>query len=209
MKILKDFSRMEIKQIAEEYANEPVSQSYFTKKYNISRSTFYDILNKAVIEHIVSYDTVINMKNRAILNVENKFEKTIGTSKILLHYGRIISKRDSFIFSKNKRVKILRDFANRDPKISKTKFCEINFIDTKLLDKMIIQAIAYNEISEKTYKKIKYNSISNSKPDNRNSTLVLFSVLEELKNRPLPKSQININVLYIDICRKVKAASSN
>ncbi len=209
MRVLKDFSRIEIKQIAEEYANEPVSHSYFSKKYNISRSTFYNILNKSIIEHIVSYDTAIKMKNRAISNTENKLKTNIGASKISLHYDRIISKRDSFIFSKNTRVKIIRNFANRDPQISKTEFCKINVIDNKLLDKMIIQAIVYNEISKKLYKKIKNNSIYMLKSNNKDSVLVLFSVLEELRNKPQPKPHININELYIEVCKRVKAANSN
>ena len=45
-KTARNFSRGQVKKLAEEYANTPIpySAEYFTREYGISESTFYNLL---------------------------------------------------------------------------------------------------------------------------------------------------------------------
>ena len=69
-KTARDFSRRQVKKLAEEYANTPIQYSadYFTIEYEISTSTFYNLLEKAVYENIVSDETVKLMEAKAMSN---------------------------------------------------------------------------------------------------------------------------------------------
>ena len=60
---VKDFSRAQLYKIAFRYATSEhdFSHSYFENECKISKSTFYNILQKAVVENIVSDNIVEKM----------------------------------------------------------------------------------------------------------------------------------------------------
>ena len=78
----RDFSRRLIAKIAIIYAGTDASYSaeYFSREYEISETTFYTLLRKAVIENIVSTDVVNAMKNKAecavkfALNIKKRYD---------------------------------------------------------------------------------------------------------------------------------------
>lgn len=199
MKKLKDISKKEIREIAEYYASSEVSRSYFIKKYNISSSTFYKILDKAVIEHIVSEKIANMMMNRAITNTKEKLKNDIGVNRSYLHYNDLLEKRRSFIFSKKIRIELLKEFSQKDSRESKSEFCNNHFFDIELLDKILIFSTINNEIPKKVYTRIKDNSFAST--FNNEATTIFFNILEKFRNNNDNLSDIyhNVHKLYINI----------
>ena len=70
MRALKDLTRKEIRTIAKQYSRTDVllSAKYFSKQFDISTGTFYNVLEKAVIEHIVTLDEAKLINNKAAIN---------------------------------------------------------------------------------------------------------------------------------------------
>lgn len=193
---LKSFSRQEIKDIAEEYARNDVSRSHFSEKYFISETTFYNMLDKAIIEHIVSFDMALRMKKRAISNKKKRLNTTSkGVKSTENHYLMLFEKRKQFLFTKKERIKILTEFANRDLKESKLAFCKAKLFDLELLEKLLIKSIVYDELPKKVYSKILDNSLISG--INNSRIFEFFKILELKKNEVKSGKQVNIHSLYL------------
>lgn len=180
MKKIKDFNKKQIKEIALFYAKNPVTRSYFIKKYNISASTFYLILKKAIIEHIVDNDTCRGIEKRALKNIK-EHEETQNIDNHILYYDKIFLERQSYIGTKKYRYSLMKDFINRDMRISKKDFCKEKFIDIELLDKIIVHCILKSEISDRLYEKLKSNTLI-SCSYNQN-TIMFFYRLDTLRKK--------------------------
>ena len=100
----------------------------------------------------------------------------------------------------------MKDFAYRDLSISKEEFCDLNVIRVKLLDKILIQSVIYDEISKKLYKKIQSNSLNTS---SNYSSFILFMLLEEFRCRANSGESLNINDVYNSIFNTIKKYISN
>lgn len=194
MNRLKSFSRLEIKKIAEEYANSCYTRSYFCEKYNISPSTFYNILDKAIVEHIVSFNTAINMKKRAIANKRERLKSNKGIKSTTEHYNKLLESRNNFIFNKMVRLSILKEFSERDIRESKTEFCINHVFDIELLEKIFIFSIIHNELPNKIYLKIKENSLIAI--SDTNSVNNFFNLLEKLKEEVMSGKTFEVHELY-------------
>lgn len=193
---IKSFTRQEIKDIAEEYARNDVSRSYFSEKYFISETTFYNMLDKAIIEHIVSFDMALRMKKRAISNKKKRLNTTSkGIKSTENHYHTLFEKRKAFLFTKKERVRILTEFANRNLKESKVAFCEANIFDLELLEKLLIKSIVYDELPKKVYSKILDNSLISGIDNSR--VFEFFKILELKKNEVKSGKQVNIHYTYL------------
>lgn len=200
MNELNSFSRQEIKEIAEEYARNDVSRSHFCEKYFISETTFYNMLDKAIIEHFVSFDIALRMKKRAIENRRKRLnDNSKGVKSTENHYHELFEKRKYFLFSKKRRIRILIDFANRDLKESKAAFCEANTFDLELLEKVLIKSIVYDELPKKVYSKILNNSLLSGLNNAR--VLEFFKILELKKNEVKSGKEIDIHYTYLDMYR--------
>lgn len=197
MNKLNSFSREEIRNIAIEYSSSNMTRSDFCNKYFISSTTFYNMLDKAIIEHIVSYNTALKMQTKALYNKRLRLGSGKGTEQTKLHYERLFEKRRNFIFTKTERTKILKEFSKRDLIKSKSDFCEEHLFDIDLLEKMLIFSVVYNEIPKKVYNAIKENSlISINNPDIVNR---FFDLLENLKE----DVQTEKNFTPYELCKKV------
>lgn len=190
MRNLKDFSRKQINKIAKDYANFPVTRTFFVELYDISQSTFYSILQKAIIEHIVDIDTVYKIRERAISNMSKKREK-VNTNMVYLHYENLLEKRNNFVFCKKERKRIITEFANRDKRIPKKYFCKEQCISIELLDKVLITGICYNEIPKKLYTKIKNDSLIYN--NNSKSVLNFFEKIENIRDSINNGKKVDIN----------------
>ena len=194
MNKLNVFSKYEIRDIAKEYANSCMSRSDFCEKYFISSTTFYNILDKAIVEHMVSYETAIKMQNKALYNKSVRLKSKKGAQTTKQHYTNLLEKRRNFIFTKSERFKILKEFSKRDLRESKAAFCEAHFFDIELLEKILIFSIVYGELPKKTYSKIKENSLmSFSNSDEVNN---FFNLLEKLKSDVKSGKTFGVHELY-------------
>jgi len=179
MKRLKDFSRAQIKKIATEYArSEPAcNHSYFEREYEISDSTFYNLLNKAIIESIVDEEIARQIGEKASRNSTVKAGKYAGVrSKI--HNEHLLLKRKNFRFPKKEAKEIVIKYS--ESSLSKEKFCEKNCITKKLFDNAMIRAITQNWITNKCYKRLKSKAIKNH--DDSPEVYELFQKLDEMRN---------------------------
>lgn len=199
MRNLKDFSRKQINKIAKDYANFPVTRTFFVELYDISQSTFYSILQKAIIEHIVDIDTVYKIRERAISNMSKKREK-VNTNMVYLHYENLLEKRNNFVFCKKERKRIITEFANRDKRIPKKYFCKEQCISIELLDKVLITGICYNEIPKKLYTKIKNDSLIYN--NNSKSVLNFFEKIENIRDSINNGKKVDINEIYTFFIQK-------
>lgn len=93
------------------------AKAYFTRKYNITSSCFYWLLDRSVVRNLVPDEIVDKMRKKAVTNSniisrENANKNTIASD---VHYARLIQERKWFIF--------LQDFSEED-KIKITTFFE-------------------------------------------------------------------------------------
>lgn len=179
MKRLKDFSRAQIKKIATEYAiSEPAcDHSYFEREYEISNSTFYNLLDKAIIESIVDERIAWKIGQKACANSSAKAGGNAGIrSKI--HNANLMEKRRTFKFSKREAKKVATEYA--ESLLGKEAFCKKNCITKKLFDNALVRAIAQNWIDDKTYEAIKSKAFKNN--GHSSETCELFRKLDAMRN---------------------------
>jgi len=179
MKRLTDFSRAQIEKIATEYAmSEPAyDHSPFELAYDISKSTFYNLLDKAIIESIVGEGIARKIGQKASMNSSVKAGRNAGIrSKI--HNANLMKKRETFTFSKVEAKKVATKYAKSS--LNKEAFCKSNCITKKLFDNALVRAIAECWIDDKTYEAIKSKALRNN--GNSSSTCELFRKLDEMRN---------------------------
>lgn len=160
-KTARAFTRGQIYDIATQYANssQEYSRSYFSMQYNISYSTFYKLLERAVVENIVDESIVRKMATKA----ENNALKKAGEGarkRSENHYKYLLLKRKAFMLPKEDTKSMAITYASSP--LVKKDFCKSNFIDTKLFDKMLCKAIIENWITDEVVSKIKDKAIQNN-----------------------------------------------
>lgn len=180
MKRLKDFSRSQIKKVATEYATSDLAcnHSYFEREYDISDSTFYNLLDKAIIESIVDEDIARKIGNKAAANASTKAGESAGI-RSKLHNSHLMMKRKNFKFSKVEAKKMAIKYAKSS--LSKEAFCKSNCITKKLFDDALVRAIAECWIDDKTYEEIKSKALQNN--GNSSSACELFKKLDAMRNK--------------------------
>jgi hypothetical protein len=154
----RDFSRRMIYKIAAEYAatSGDYSYRYFCKEYSISKSTFYKILEKAIIESIVPISIANNMANKAKYNSEQKAGKG-GRGRSHNHYEYLKKKRATYMLPKSKAIEFVVKYARCD--IPKEKFAEKYYIEKGLLNRTILKAIIENWVSDGVVKDLREKSL--------------------------------------------------
>ena len=148
---LKDFSRREIKEIAEEYANTPYKKSceHFMEEYNISESTFYNVLHKAVVESIVSTTFARMIQNKAAANSErhggiNAKKRTFNA------YEHLINKRTGFRFKVAEGKKLVLKYIYSEATIE--VFACDNCVNLLLLKRALRDAVVFSWITNNQVK---------------------------------------------------------
>lgn len=179
MKRLKDFSRQQISSIAIEYASTPLMQShlYYEKKYGISKATFYNILEKAIIESIVNEEIAKNIAKKAEKNSYKKAGK-FAAARTKHHQEKLLLQRKEFKFSRKNAKKIAISYSKT--RINKEEFCKANLIPTKLFDDALFEAIVQNLIDDKCYERIKNKALQNH--SNSSNACEFFIKLDKMRN---------------------------
>lgn len=144
----RDFSRSQIKHIAEQYANSPLQYSaeYFSVEYRISKNTFYTLLDKAVVESIVDLKTVDYMQRKASGN-SSGHAGIPAAVRSLKHYEHLKMKRNVYLPSRVEATRITTDFAKSNLAMYayKKKFCFAK--DSDLLERIIKFSVANKNVS--------------------------------------------------------------
>lgn len=141
-KTARDFSRVQIKRIAEQYASTALDYSaeYFAREYKISENTFYTLLEKAVVESIVDLKTVDYMERKASGNSAGH-AGAAGSIRSLNHYRHLKKKRKIYLPSNKECARISTEFAKSDLAMSQysKKMCIAS--DSDLLKRIIYHSI--------------------------------------------------------------------
>ncbi len=150
MKRIKDFSKAELKQIALLYIEKDQNYKKISSLYDISEGTFYAILRKVIVEHIIDLDTVAKFKEKSEASELFFFGKN-AKNITKNHYYNVLVERNHYLLSKVKAKALFKEFLHKDNSIRKVQFCNDKFIDLELFDKTILNCMVNNLISDRDY----------------------------------------------------------
>ena len=147
------FSRSEIAKIVSEYANPKNAFDYrnFMKNENISKHTFFALLERGVVEGIADESTVDQMEKKAIFNVTQKHQGN-GSENIRNHYTEMRRRRKEYVFPEEKIVALIKEYSNS--KMTKREFCKEMVIDTKWFDNVFRQYITTDKVEDDVFNRI-------------------------------------------------------
>ena len=189
----KNFSREQIKDIALDYLKDDTNYKMLCTKYEISCTTFYKTLKKAVIEHIVDLKTAQDIKYKLEKNSLKHFGDYVYN---MSHNRSFISlfERDTFMFKEKKCVQIITEYISKPPTLSKKKFCDLQYIDIELLDKILLNVTINKYISDTLYETLKKNSIYKKQDKcSKMSAVCFFNLIDNLREQEL---KVDIFKLY-------------
>lgn len=159
-KTARDFSRVQIKRIAEQYASTALDYSaeYFARECKISEGTFYTLLEKAVVESIVDLKTVDFMERKASGNSAGH-AGAAGSVRSLNHYRHLKKKRKIYLPSKKECARISTEFAKSNLSMSQysKKMCIAS--DSNLLKRIICHSISENLLDENVVKMLQEKNV--------------------------------------------------
>lgn len=178
MKRLKDFSRKQIREIATVYATTELAcnYSYFEKEYEISETTFYNILKKAIIESIVDDEIAKQIGRKTEKNSAKKAGKGAGI-RSRRHQEDLLLKRKAFKMKKSEAIKIAIRYSKSN--FNKKQFCLVNIITIKLFDDALVRAITENWVDDECYERIKSKALKNH--NNSSKACELFQKLDNIR----------------------------
>ena len=174
---LEDFCR----KIATEYAKLPQRKAvtYFTEKYDITKSCFYRILNIAVKTNLVSREIIRSMEAKAIANQRSHASYAGRTS--VEHYEKLRKERDEYIikgYTDMDIKEIAEDFA-RSTNETKLEFANKYDIGIHILNILLKKAFVEGIADDETCMAIQNRSLAKSTSD-RNEKF--FEHLWNLRN---------------------------
>ena len=154
----RDFSRYEIWCIATSYANTNSANYHeeLERKYEISSGTFYNLLEKAVVENVVDIETVLKMEEKAKYNSKVK-AGVAGEIRSEKHYDCLKKKRKDYMLPKQDAINITKKYAESN--LYKKDFCQENHITERLLDRIILKTIIESWITDELVEKLKTKSL--------------------------------------------------
>ena len=174
----KEFSRKKVWEIATQYARtlSAYSRDYYSREYGINYSTFYSLLERAVVESIVDEETVRDMAIKAGNNAAGKAGEG-ARKRSEKHYEYLLLKRNMYMLPKTESIEYSIKYAYSA--YDKQRFCEANFIDTKLFDRMLYKAIVESWVSDEVVAKLQAKSLQK---DNSEKVLVFWEQLIDFRN---------------------------
>jgi len=156
-KTARQFSRDEVWEVATKYATSRYSHTDFEEEYQSNRSSFYTVLDRAVIENIVDSDTVSKMEKKAKYNAEAKAGRP-GAGRTEKHYLHLRQKRKEYLLSMEETIKVTMAYAESSDK--KKQFCRKYHITEKLLNRTIYKAVIKKWVNDEVVMMLKRKSLS-------------------------------------------------
>lgn len=182
----KDFSRGQIHNIAKSYSTGKYSYHDFMNEFGCSQGTFYSVINRAIVESIVSDSIMEAIETVAVANSACKVDDETANEQLVIgaiYRGKHCNtrrrlKRASYVCSKKETIFLIEQYlASNEPK---AKFCEKFYITTKLFDRSLKHAIIYSWINLTVVNQLRkraYLFYDHSKVDK------LFDTCIELRNQ--------------------------
>lgn len=160
---VKDFSRSEINKIAVHYATTSCDFSalYYTRLYNISESTFYSLIGKAIKEHIVSEQIAKMIALKSARNSE-RHGGDGGKERSKARYRRLMEQREVFEFSRDNREYYTIEYANSDYAVDMKAFAGIHYMSRVLLQRTLVSAVVDNIVSDEIVEKLRQKALQHN-----------------------------------------------
>ena len=151
---LRTLTRCEIYFIAKEYAESKIEQAgeHFAEKYQISESTFYAVLHKAVLESIVSCDVARKIQKKAAENSRLHGGK-YAQIRTFNTYEELINRRAKYRLKREEAKKIVRKYIASD--LFLEPFSKNYYVDAVLLKRALSDVIVYSWVSDDEVELIK------------------------------------------------------
>ena len=163
------------KQVATDYACSPAStaRSDFMRKYNITESCYYTILEFSVSHSLVS-DVIVEKIIKKLTANQRDFNNGYNTR---VKYNLLKEDRKNYsAFSKSEILYIAKYFAEH-PEESKAEIASrFSFCDTKVLDQVLYRACIECIVTDKVFEQIKAHSLGSTQ--DLNKTEAFFQKLE-------------------------------
>ena len=174
---LKDLSRHEIKVIAEDYAYSSVTKTgeFFAERYDITLSTFYNLLKKAITESIVSETTAKAIANKAAENTE-RHGGSGARRRTLDMYASLIASRKTYRLNRDEAKKWVRKYINSTLFIE--TFARENYIDVYLLKRALRDAVINGWITDEEINLLK----EKTKLQQKENVEEAFAKMLEMRN---------------------------
>lgn len=160
----RDFSRKQVYEIAKAYSSGTYSHHDFTKEYGCSQNTFYSVINRAIIEGIVSDEIMEVIELVAVANSTFRMQDETSDQQLVAnvaHRGKHANmcrrvKRHYYICSKKETCSLITQYiSSPEPK---AKFCKQFYITQKLFDRTLKHAIIYSWIPLNTVEQLRQKS---------------------------------------------------
>ena len=138
---IKDISRREMYAMAQEYAETDylLSGNYFAERYEISTSTFYAVLHKAISESLVSIEIARKITQKAAYNTGRHGGEAAKT-RIFRVYQDYIRERETYRFDREEAKKWVRLYIDSEDDIEA-------FAKKKLLNLKILKRALYDVVT--------------------------------------------------------------
>lgn len=192
----KEFTRKEIHRIATAYSTGKYTYYDFLDEHpGCLKSTFYDIISKAVVESIVSDSTMEAIEIMAVANSSNKMEDISKKfANEVAHRGRKCNairrvKRNSYIPPKSTAVKWIDEYLSTQD--SKVEFCKSHYMTTKLFDRTLKNAIIKSWIRLDVVERLRQKAYHFYDEQKVNKTFdALVSMRKQLKTSKSKKAKV-------------------
>lgn len=192
----KEFTRKEIHRIATAYSTGKYTYYDFLDEYpGCSQSTFYHIINRSIIECIVSDDIMRHIEIVAVSNSYNKLlEISKEDAKAAAHRGQDCNTirrkiRDSYIPQKHTAIEWINEYLSTQD--SKVEFCKSHYMTTKFFGRTLKNAIIKSWIRLDVVEKLRqkaYHFYDEQKVDKTFDALI--SMRKQLKTSKSKKAKV-------------------
>lgn len=144
---IKDFSRKQIKRIAEDYARTENMKSgaHYCELCDVSESTFHNILKKAIVESVVSEETGRRIARKSAENTSRHGGKP-AYIRTMNAYEKYFEQRKSFEFPRDKKIFYATEYANSS--MNSLEFRMEHCIEKRLFDNTLESAIVQGLVND-------------------------------------------------------------
>lgn len=158
---IKEISRREMLSMALEYAETDnlLSGVYFAERYEISTSTFYAILHKAISESLVTIEIARKIAQKAACNTARHGGDSAKTRTYRV-YQDYIRERSTYRFEKAEAKRWAESYINSKDDVE--TFAKHNYLDLKILKRALYDVVVNNWLNIECIEKLKEKTIVQS-----------------------------------------------
>lgn len=152
-----------------------IARSSLMKKYDISESTYYTLLDMAITHHLINDENV-----NKILEKKKANQKSFGNKgyETQIKHNLLVEQRKSYSAFTKKDIKHIAKYFANHPDLTKEEISKIyGFYRTQALDRVLLRACCELIISDSVFEEMRNRSTSTS--GDREKTEKFFEMLTQ------------------------------